>query len=124
MRNEDDLHILYKLTWFASVSDVSYEVDTGRGSVDFKVSYGSQDKALVEFKLASNPQLRKNLQHQLELYKKASGTDIGFKVILFFTEAQQNLRSYHIIPHYFELASKGAPYLEELDTALAEVNVI
>jgi hypothetical protein len=35
--------------------------------------------------------------------------------------AQQNLRSYQIIPHYFALASNGAPYLQELDRALAEV---
>ncbi|GAI44783.1 unnamed protein product, partial [marine sediment metagenome] len=34
--------------------------------------------------------------------------------------AQQNLRSYHIIPHYFDFVSEGAPYLEELEKALAQ----
>lgn len=34
--------------------------------------------------------------------------------------AQQNLRSYHIIPHYFDFASNGTPYLKELDKALAQ----
>ncbi len=34
---------------------------------------------------------------------------------------QQNLRSYRIIPQYFDFASKGAPYLEELNMALAEL---
>lgn len=35
--------------------------------------------------------------------------------------AQQNLRSYHIIPYYFGYPSKGAPYLETLKTSLAEL---
>lgn len=34
---------------------------------------------------------------------------------------QQNLRSHQIIPYYFDFASNGAPYLEELDRALAEL---
>lgn len=85
---EGDLHILYRLTWFATPSDVGREVNNGRGPVDFKISRGSSDKTLVEFKLASNPQLSRNLQKQLEIYKKASDTKKGYRVIFYFKKQE------------------------------------
>ena len=88
IRNEKDLHILYKLTWFASPSDVSREVDDGRGPADFKISRGSQDKTIVEFKLASNTSLKRNLKNQGEIYQKASDAKTVYKVILFFTRSE------------------------------------
>jgi hypothetical protein len=86
---EEDAQILFRLTWFATPSDVSREVNDGRGPVDFKISRGSSDKALVEFKLASNTQLRKNLENQVEIYKKASDAERAIKVIVFFSDAQR-----------------------------------
>jgi hypothetical protein len=88
IRREKDLHILYRLTWFATPSDVSREVDNGRGPADFKISRGSQDKSIIEFKLASNPQLKRNLEKQVEIYKSASDAEKGLKVIIFFTEGE------------------------------------
>lgn len=88
VRREEDIHILYRLTWFGTLSDVSHEVNDGRGPADFKISQGSQDKTIVEFKLASNPQLKKNLANQVELYKKASNAQNGYKVIFYFTDAE------------------------------------
>jgi len=85
---EEDIHILYRLTWFASPSNVSREVNDGRGPVDFEISHGSKDKTLVEFKLASNSQLSRNLQKQLEIYKKASDAAKGYKVIFYFTKQE------------------------------------
>jgi hypothetical protein len=85
---EEDVHILYRLTWFATPSDVGREANDGRGPVDFKISRGSGDKTLVEFKLASNPQLKKNLQNQLAVYQKASDAQAGYKVIFYFSEAE------------------------------------
>jgi len=87
---EEDIHILYRLTWFSTPSDVSREVNDGRGPVDFKISRGSCDKSLVEFKLASNPQLSRNLQKQLEIYKKASDAEKGYKVIFYFSRQELN----------------------------------
>ena len=89
IRKEKDLQLLFRLTWFASPSDVSSEVDDGRGPVDFKISRGSLDKALVEFKLASNTSLARNLENQVEIYKAASDTSHALKVILYFTQEQQ-----------------------------------
>ncbi|HUW96462.1 MAG TPA: hypothetical protein VMW58_11805 [Anaerolineae bacterium] len=86
VRREKDVQILYRLTWNGTPSDVSREVDNGRGPADFKISRGALDKSIVEFKLASNPQLRRNLEKQVEIYKKASDADEALKVIVYFTE--------------------------------------
>lgn len=88
IEREEDLHILYRMTWFASESDVTREANDGRGPVDFKVSKGSIDKTLVEFKLASNTQLKRNLQRQAEIYEKASDAHTTIKVIVYFTAAE------------------------------------
>ncbi len=85
IEREEDVHILYRLTWFASQSDLNSEVNNGRGAVDFKASQGSGDKTLIEFKLARNPQLRRNLENQVEVYKKANRTANAIKVIVYFT---------------------------------------
>ncbi|MBN1547291.1 MAG: hypothetical protein JW902_11575 [Syntrophaceae bacterium] len=85
IEREEDLHILYRMTWFASVSDVTTEANDGRGPVDFKISMGSKDKTLVEFKLAKNSQLKRNLQKQVEVYKRASDAQSAIKVIIYFT---------------------------------------
>ena len=90
LERESDAHILYRFTWYATPSDVSREVNDGRGPADYKISRGSSDKSIVEFKLASNPQLEKNLQHQAEIYEKASDARRLIKVILFFSEDERD----------------------------------
>jgi hypothetical protein len=47
------------------------------------------NKTLVEFKLAKNSQLQKDLQHQAEIYQKASDVDRAIKVIIYFTAAEK-----------------------------------
>jgi hypothetical protein len=89
IEREADLHILYRMTWFASESDATREANDGRGPVDFKVSKGSRDKTLVEFKLASNSQLKRNLKNQAAIYEKASDAGRTIKVIVYFTEAEK-----------------------------------
>jgi hypothetical protein len=88
IRNENDLHILYRLTWFGTSSDVNREVNNGRGPVDFKISRGASDKSLVECKLASNSKLKQNLKNQVEIYQKASDAAQALKVIIYFTETE------------------------------------
>ncbi len=90
IEREADLQILYRLTWYATPSDVSREVNDGRGPVDFKVSRGALDKTLIEFKLASNPQLQRNLEKQVEVYAAASDSSRPpLKAILYFSAAQR-----------------------------------
>lgn len=88
IRKEEDLHILYRLTWFGTPADVNREVNNGRGPVDFVVSQGAADKSVVEFKLASNSKLKQNLQNQVAIYQKASDAKHALKVIFYFTEEE------------------------------------
>jgi hypothetical protein len=93
VQREADLQILFKLVWEGSPSSVDAEVNNGRGPVDFKVSRGASDKTLVEFKLASNSQLARNIENQVAVYEKANCTTQSYKVILFFTaEEETNVR--------------------------------
>jgi hypothetical protein len=88
IRREKDLHILFRLTWLGTPSDVSREVDDGRGPADFKVSRGALDKTIVEFKLASNSKLKTNLQSQAETYQRASDALRSLKVVIYFSESE------------------------------------
>ncbi len=85
IRREEDLKIFYRMTWFRSDYEFDTEVNNGRGPVDGKVSKGSANKSLVEFKLASNSQLEANLKNQVEIYKKANNANKAIKIIIFFT---------------------------------------
>ena len=55
IRSETDLHILYRLTWFGTQSDVGREVNDGRGPVDFKVSKGRLIKPSLNLNLRQIP---------------------------------------------------------------------
>jgi hypothetical protein len=86
IKREKDLQIMFKLTWFASPYDANAEVNNGRGPADFVISHGSADKTVLEFKLASNTQLEKNLKAQAEIYSKASrAKSPPIKAILYFS---------------------------------------
>lgn len=88
IKREDDLQIIYRLTWFASDFDVNREPNNGRGPVDYAVSKGSNDKTLIEFKLASNSKLKQNLAKQVEIYEKANNTKNSIKAILYFDASE------------------------------------
>lgn len=85
---EDDLKILFRLIWYRSPYEVDTEVNNGRGPVDTKVSLGSLDKSLVEFKLGSNSQLKKNLENQVQVYENANNTNKSVKIIVYFSAKQ------------------------------------
>ena len=89
IRREADLQRLYRLTWFASPSDFNSEVNNGLGPVDFKISRGSKDKAIVEFKLAKNTKL-KDMPAQVEIYEKANRTENSLKVIFYFSAEEKS----------------------------------
>ena len=54
--------------------DISPEVDTGTGEIDFKFSQGYDNRFLVEVKLSDNPKLISGYTKQLETYKKSEST--------------------------------------------------
>ena len=88
---ESDLQIMFKLTWFASKFSSDSEVNNGRGPADFLVSYGSQDKSIIEFKLAKNTHMEKNLRNQAKIYSDASrATNPPIMVILYFNFTERD----------------------------------
>ena len=88
VQREVDLHVMFRLTWFDNDHDLNAEVNNGRGPVDFKVSKGRKNSNLVEFKLAKNTALEKNLQHQVQIYEKASDAKSSIKVIMHFSDSE------------------------------------
>ncbi|MCD6437288.1 MAG: hypothetical protein J7L56_03355 [Halomonas sp.] len=88
IKRESDLQLMFRLTWYASQDDVNAEVNNGRGPVDYKISRGSKDSTLVEFKLASNSKIKQNLAKQVEVYKAANQTKKSIKVILYFSDSE------------------------------------
>lgn len=86
--SESEVQRLVFLAMQASSFEVNREVNNGRGPVDFKVS-GSRDATLLEIKLASNSQLKRNLERQVEIYKKANETNLAIKMIICYSEAEQ-----------------------------------
>lgn len=88
IQREEDIQILFRLTWIGSPSDPGREANDGRGPVDFKISRGSSDKTLVEMKLAKNSHLERNLQKQLPIYQAASDAKKAISAIAFFSEAE------------------------------------
>ncbi|HEV8413041.1 MAG TPA: hypothetical protein VGQ49_05575 [Bryobacteraceae bacterium] len=89
LEREEDLHILYRMTWYATEVDVTREANDGRGPADFKISTGANDKTLVEFKLAKNSQLKRNLERQAKIYEEASDAQTTIKVIVYFSVAER-----------------------------------
>ncbi len=87
--NEKELQLAFGLVWCGTEFDVNREANNGRGPVDFKVSFGAGDKALIEFKLASNSSLKRNLEKQVAIYETANRTWTSVKVIVIYTAAEQ-----------------------------------
>lgn len=94
IERESDVQTMFKLVWFKTEMDVSPEANSGRGPVDFKVAMGAFDKTLIEFKLASNRQLKRNLERQVETYEKAESHPAppkpSLKVIVFMSAEEED----------------------------------
>ncbi len=87
--NETEVQLFFGLVLVGSTFDVNREVNNGRGAVDFKLSKGAWDKSLIEFKLGSNSQLKRNLENQVEIYKQANQTPHAVKVIVNYTASDE-----------------------------------
>lgn len=87
LSNEQDVQIFFGLLLQASRFDINREVNNGRGPVDFKISMGL-DKTLIEFKLAKSSSLKRNMENQVEVYKKANGTDSALFVVIAYSQRE------------------------------------
>lgn len=88
IKREEDLQLMYRLTWFGSDYSVDREVNNGRGPVDYKISKGALDSSIVEFKLAKNSHL-KDMLKQVKVYEEANDLEASIKVIIFFSESER-----------------------------------
>jgi hypothetical protein len=86
---EKEVQLFFGLIWFGSAFDVNREPNNGRGPVDYKISIGAADKSLIEFKLASNNHLKRNLENQVAIYERANQTATSVTVIICYTQADQ-----------------------------------
>ncbi|WP_299135275.1 hypothetical protein [uncultured Tenacibaculum sp.] len=84
---EDTIQRIFRLTWYASPFDVNAEVNNGRGPADYKVSFGSGNSTIVEFKLAKSSSLERNLANQTDIYKSASKSSSDISVVLCYTDS-------------------------------------
>lgn len=87
-QNEAIFQQLFSFVKEGSSWDINAEVNNGRGPVDFTVSKGSNDKTVIEFKLAKSSSLKRNLKHQVKVYKKANNTEKSVVVILYFNQEE------------------------------------
>ncbi len=62
--------------------DLSPEVDTGSGKIDFKLSRGFEERILVEVKLSTNSRLVSGYRTQLETYKAAEQTTRAIYLVI------------------------------------------
>ena len=62
--------------------DISPEIDTGNGKVDFKFSTGFDQRVLVEIKLSTNPKTVSGYTEQLEVYKTSQQTMRAIYLVL------------------------------------------
>lgn len=84
LSSEADLQLFFGLLLQESRFDANREVNNGGGPVDFKIAMGL-DKTLIEFKLAKSSSLKRNMEHQVEVYKKANGTDSAVFVVIAYS---------------------------------------
>jgi len=64
--------------------DVSREVETGSGPVDFKFSHGFNCKTHLEVKRSHNHKLRQGLRSQLPAYLRSEQVESGYYIIVDF----------------------------------------
>lgn len=85
--SENDLQRLFKFVWYNTSFKADFETNNGRGPADTVVSKGSKNQNIIEFKLASNPNL-KHVFAQTNVYEKANDTSNSIVVIFYFDEKE------------------------------------
>ena len=90
--------------------DISPEMDTGSGSVDFKISVGAGAKVIVETKLSGNSKVVSGYEKQLEVYKKSERTTKGVYIVIDI--GGMGKKDQAILKLKSERAGKGLPCSE------------
>ena len=83
--NEEWIQRQFRYVWGGTISDVYRESKRGPARIDYIASRGSEDKCVIEFKLAGSKTLKKNLQKQLDAYKDLYQAQHGIWIIVVFS---------------------------------------
>jgi hypothetical protein len=62
--------------------DITREAHTGRGSVDFKLSYGNDLCCFIEIKILESPDFKHGVEVQLPTYLQSKNINHGFYVLI------------------------------------------
>nr|WP_320131521.1 hypothetical protein [uncultured Holophaga sp.] len=85
-RHESTAQRLFFATAFAYCEannlDISPEIDTGNGKIDFKFSRGHKEKVLVEIKLSKNSSVVTGYENQIEDYKRSQNTTKAIYLVI------------------------------------------
>lgn len=92
--------------------DVSPEIDTGNGKVDFKFSTGFNERVLVEIKLSTNSSTLSGYQAQLEIYKISEQTMRAIYLVI--NVGKMGLKETKLIRIRNDAIKRGEP-LSELE---------
>lgn len=87
--------------------DVSPEIDTGNGKVDFKFSTGFNERVLVEIKLSTNPSTPSGYQTQLEIYKVSEQTMRAIYLVI--NVGKMGLKETKLIKMRNDATKRGEP---------------
>lgn len=94
--------------------DISPELNSGRGNIDFKFSKGYKERVIVEVKLTSNQQLVHGMKTQIVEYAKAEKTDKLIYLVIDNAHNQKRLEDMY--KEYNKMDKK--PYLIVIDTEI------
>ncbi len=91
--DEKVLQSMYSLTTMGMKNDINRDPNNGRGCPDFIVSYGSHDKTVVEFKLATGgkEKLKHGLSTQVGIYEASNNTSKSVRIIAYFTKDEEKM---------------------------------
>jgi hypothetical protein len=102
----------------ANKLDLSPEVNSGPGPVDFKISHGLPAKVNVEVKLSSNQRLVHGFETQLPLYDQAEKSGFSFMLIVRVGDSRAR------IDRVLALAAEAPPAPAKRSTQLRGLSLI
>ena len=95
--------------------DLSPEVNSGRGPVDFKLSKGYAARVLVEIKWSKNTKLVHGFETQLEEYAKAEQTNTTMLLIVRVTESETSIKKIQAMQAEAIRQGRRAPEIKIVD---------
>lgn len=100
--------------------DLSPEVNSGRGPVDFKLSKGYATRVLVEVKWSKNTQLVHGYEVQLKEYAKAENTESSLLLVIQVRDSTESLQRITEIQSNAIRAGCPAPEIKIIDGRLKD----